>query len=276
MNKYVRLALIALLAVIMIFSGVQLFGILKEYGAASSAYDDISGGAVLESPDVVSEGDAPLLSAPITVDFDALRQINEDVIGWIYCEDTQINYPVVQGVDNDYYLHYLIDGTYNASGSIFVDARCSGDFSDPYTIIYGHNMKNGSMFAGIKKFHSQKYYEEHPVMWLLTPERTYLLELVAGYTTDATSKAFVLYDDWASMQEYLAHALKWTNFIAPVDPASVEHLVSLATCSYEHDTARFVLLGSLVPLDEINSGERPMPAALTGGVTSASDAPEVG
>ena len=98
--------------------------------------------AVNETADIV----------PIQVDFDVLSKENQDVIGWLYCPDTSINYPVVQAADNEYYLHRLLDDSKNAAGTLFMDYRNSADLSDWNSVIYGHNMKNGSMFGSLPDY----------------------------------------------------------------------------------------------------------------------------
>src|SRR5699024_10196815 len=84
---------------------------------------------------------------PITVDFDALRAINEDVVAWVYIEDTGINYPVVQGEDNEYYLHHTFERKENFSGAIFMDITCHPDFTSDNSILFGHNLRTGEMFG---------------------------------------------------------------------------------------------------------------------------------
>ena len=131
--------------------------------------------------------------APIEVDFEALRKVNPDVIGWIYCPDTVINYPVMHGETNDTYLHHSYDGTYNASGSIFEDARNGRGFVDPVSILYGHHMASGAMFATLDLWQAVDYFYEHPVMWLLTPTRDYKADPNANYILMSTC-AYVFED----------------------------------------------------------------------------------
>lgn len=106
-----------------------------------------------------------------TVQFDELLKTNGDVIAWIYGANTHINYPVVQGSDNDYYLRHLLDGTWNDNGSIFMDCANSADFSDQNSLIYGHNMTSGAMFSNLVKYKQQAYYDQHPYLYMLTPSR---------------------------------------------------------------------------------------------------------
>ncbi len=191
-------------------------------------------------------------AAPIVVDFDALRQVNEDVIGWIYCEGTVIDYPVLRGADNDQYLHHAYDGSYSVSGSIFVDSGNREGFVDSNTIIYGHHMKNGSMFASLSKWSDQQYYEEHPVMWLLTPERDYKIELFSGYTTSAYAETYTMFPEpGAEVDAYLQRAAEQSDF-RPSEGIELDgeaHYVLLSTCAYVFDNARSVLHGKLAPVD---------------------------
>mgnify|MGYP000782800669 FL=1 len=95
------------------------------------------------------------------VDFSVLREINPDIVAWIYIEGTKINYPIVQGGDNSYYLKHLFSGEWNGSGCIFLDFRNDVSFADRHSIIYGHHMKNGTMFTDIDKYKKQEFFDEH-------------------------------------------------------------------------------------------------------------------
>lgn len=126
------------------------------------------------------------------VDFEALREINPDLVGWIYIEGTEINYPVVQGADNQYYLKHLFTGEWNSSGCIFLGARNCTDLSDRNSILYGHHMKDGSMFHGLMEYKSQEYYDEHPTVLFLTPDANYEVKIFAGYVASVDADAWKL------------------------------------------------------------------------------------
>ena len=100
------------------------------------------------------------------IDLASLQGINNDAVGWIEIPDTSVSYPLVHTTDNTYYLTHTFDNKTNRSGSIFVEASNAADFSDLHTIIYGHNMKNGSMFAGLKNYSDQSYAEAHPYIYV--------------------------------------------------------------------------------------------------------------
>ncbi len=202
------------------------------------------------APSAEPIGDQGPEVAPILVDFDALRAVNSDVQGWIYCEDTVINYPVVRADDNDYYLHRSYDGTANVSGSIFMEALNAPGFYDSNTILYGHHMKNGSMFASLDSWFDQAYYEAHPVMWLLTPEQDYKLVLFSGYNTSAFSDTYtVIRGPGRELTAYLANVEGQSLFRSGVTPDAQSRYVVLSTCAYFFEHARSVLHGMLVPVN---------------------------
>lgn len=199
-----------------------------------------------------SDADAerlPRETAPIEVDFEILWETNEDVVGWLYCEDTPINLPLVQAEDNDYYLRRLIDGTWNSSGTLFTDYRNAADFSDSNTIIYGHNMKNKGMFGTLSNYKEQSYYDEHPLMWLLTPEESYKVELIAGYVTASTSEIYSYGLTEEDIQALVYKSIEQSTFISDFQVSQGDRYVTLSTCSYEYDNARYILIGHLIALN---------------------------
>ena len=255
-----------ILAGIAIFSGYEIVKTLLEYKAGEEAYSDLqqyvsiaepTDPAKDETPEATTGqtgGDQrPEVTVPviveedklgISVNFDALQKINGDVVGWIYLEDSKINFPVAQGDDNQEYLYRLINGDYNGCGTPFVDYRNAPDFSDRNTIIYGHNMNNGAMFADIHKYEDQEYYDSHPVIWLLTPTRNYCLEIFAGYKTgldaDAWQMFFVSDEEF---MEWVDNAIDKSAFESDVVPTVNDRVVTLSTCSDSANQIRFVLLG---------------------------------
>lgn len=207
---------------------------------AGTEGQDISSGTGTYSEEKVYYGQSP------QVDFDGLKAGNSDVVGWIYGPGTSINYPVVQGADNEYYLTHMVDGRENKCGSIFMDSLNAEDFSNDNSIIHGHHMRNGSMFAGITNYAAQSYYDSHPVMWLVTPDKSYQVELFSGFVTTTDSNVWQI--EFASQEEYgkwLTEMSEASAFKSDVRPETKDHVVTLATCSYENSDSRFVVLGIL-------------------------------
>ena len=133
------------------------------------------------------EEEDPHISALEAMDLEALREVNPDVVGWILIPDTQINYPLMQGQDNDYYLNRTWDGKSNAIGSIFLEHLNLPDLTDPNTIVYGHNMNDGSMFAEIKQYRDQEYAQQHPYVYILNDAGAFRYEIFAAYEADVES-----------------------------------------------------------------------------------------
>lgn len=242
-----KLALIVLLLIAFV-SGKKLLSIGMEYKEANDYYKALQSLYTISSTPVIKEeicAHTTTQKAPIEIDFNKLKEVNKDVVGWIYSEDTPINYPVLQTTSNIKYLRQLIDGRYSASGSIFLDSICAPNFSDDNSIIYGHHMRDGSMFASLNKYKRQNYYDEHSQLWLLTPEEDYLIVPFAGLVVNSDS--FFFTNTIEDKQDYIGRALKQSTFIPTEIPNVKDRLITLSTCDYTHDDARFILIGILVP-----------------------------
>lgn len=187
---------------------------------------------------------------PIAVNWKELKETNPDIVGWIYGEDTKINYPVVQGKDNTFYLTHMADRSKNSSGSIFMDCRNTewSEFSNE--ILYGHHMKNGSMFAELQKYKSQEYYEAHSCFYYLTETGNYRLEILRAGILTGDSELYHL--AFESQEEREAYVKRWDgkSKIVPVfSEKNDTPLMTLSTCSYETKNARFVVQGQLIRMD---------------------------
>ncbi len=253
--KYLRSFTIIALIGVMIFAGYKIASTLIEAKNSKDLYDNLQEIAVETNPEETQallyetvEDTEPLLIAPITVNFDVLHEENADVIGWIYCPDTPINYPIVQSGDNNYYLRRLLDGSYNVAGTLFADYRSNSDFTGYTALVYGHNMKNDTMFGTLPYYREQSYYDEHPVMYLLTPSQNYMVELFAGYVTSTTDSIYKAIDTQAERDNILQRSQRQSNFTANVEVADDDRLLILSTCSYEYENARYVVVGKLTEI----------------------------
>ncbi|MBQ7086884.1 MAG: class B sortase [Clostridia bacterium] len=238
MNKVIRYIFILVCIGIMAYSAWNIWSINDEYEEVDAVYEDLAEKfIVIEEANDTDPGkvnaDEPTTAAPeVKISFEELVAMYPDVIGWLYCEGTPINYPVVQAKDNDYYLRRMINGKYNVGGTIFVDYRNSDDFSDPVTLIYGHNMKNGSMFGAIPKYAKKDFLQAHKIMTLKTPDKNYEIEIIGGVKTDA-------YDPIYSMDVgNLAKQLKYA-------PEKGEKIIVFSTCLYDTEDSRYLLAGTL-------------------------------
>jgi len=261
-RKSVIMAVLSVfLAAVFVFSLCQLILAGKAYRVGSESYDSLAQTVVAKKePEIPSPSPTPAVQpepkeqAPVlprepllAVDFATLTEMNPHTVAWIYSENEEINYPVVQGSDNDYYIDHLFDGTENKNGAIFMDYRNSPDLTHRNTLIYGHNMGNHTMFASLVNYGDQAYYEENPVLILETPEASYHLEVFSGYTTKSVSEAYRqdLEED-EIYQGFLNRIRECSDFPSDVEVGVEDRIVTLSTCSYRFDNARYVLHCKLV------------------------------
>lgn len=252
----ILLTLVLVIAIaVFCYAAYNLYHIYTEYKKGTDEYNGIAQMAVTEkSPDQVQEetgeeAEKPSLTPPMEIDFAALKAVNEDVIGWIYVEGLpNINYPVVQGKDNETYLHTTYEKNYNFAGTIFVDYENSSDFSDCNTLVYGHNMKNGSMFGKLKEFVSDpKIYEESKYFWIFTPKETYRYEIISAYTTSVDSDTYTLFQGpGEAFKQYLQTIRGYSELVTdPVETDVMDKVITLSTCT-GNEATRFVVQGKRV------------------------------
>ena len=260
-RKFLLIPLCVFFLAITVYAGIELYNIGRDYKAGEDAYQAL--GSYVQpapqkpkeeaKPQPVSPSEEPEATEPTQtessfpqVDFEGLWEVCPDVVAWICMEDTVLSYPVVQARNNDYYLRRLVDGTSNSAGSLFMDYLNAPDFSDENTVIYGHNMKNGSMFATVVEYKDQAFYDAHPTCQIMTPQGNYTVEFFAGFVANLKSRAwdqnFDTEEDYAA---WLAEAKKKSTFQSDVTPTAQDRVVTLSTCSYEYDDARYVLMGVL-------------------------------
>lgn len=238
-------------------SGFLMTRDLMQYIQGADAYEKLAEHVEIADPAAGDEGSTagdPAGRLP-KVDFDALRETGPDIIGWLNLPDTEINYPVTQTVDNEYYLDHLCDGTYSKVGSLFVDYENQADFSDRNTIIYGHNMRDGSMFALLNEYDSQAFYEEHPKMYLVTPEGGYEVEIFAAFAAEPSesgSDASPWRLEWKDDGDYTTWitSMKDRSLIeTDVTVTGSDQVLTLSTCT-PGGTERFLVMGTMTEVEE--------------------------
>ncbi len=260
-----NLPLILLVVVLVggiLFAGGKLAGIMLNYHRDRTAYNELADAAIssLAEPDVTTPPDVtpdpgqpetPVRSeVPIQVDWDLLREKNSDIVGWLY-DAGNISYPVMQTSDNSYYLHRGWDKQPNTAGSLFADTNVSVGATYSNFLIYGHNMKDGSMFAPIMKYVDQSYYSDHPTMYYLTPWQNYRVELIAAHIVESTLNNFPTYfASDSEYQNYLDNITSHSFFRTNARVTTEYQLITLSTCDYSsgYSDPRFLLHGMLVPI----------------------------
>ena len=247
----------ALLAGVFLFAAYHVYSIKHNYDVAVNEYKDLDKSVKISDESTAAksadgsgtdaaEESTNVYFPSVDIDFDTLKAKNGDLIGWIYIPALDISYPVMQGKDNEHYLHYTYDGTKNSSGSIFMDYQSSRNMTDMNTFIYGHNMKNGSMFGKLKKFNQDKTLcDSDPYIYYFRENRSYRYRIFAYYITKVGSKT---YNNMGTSEEYDAY-MKYVGSVnqykTNVENKDRAQILTLSTCSGLHTDNRMIVQGIL-------------------------------
>lgn len=247
-------------ALVVFLASVGMLGYLAwTYWDGQNQYDQIASRAL------PNEVDETTTLADMVVDWDALREINPDVVAWVYVPGTVINYPVAhkQG-DSEYYLHHnfsLGEGKFGAEfGSIMLSGQNNGDFSDEVNVLYGHHMRNGSMFAPFAEFRESDVFNKHRTIFLLTPAGNYRLQTFAVEHVPMTH-ASIATPNYATDQEFIDFK-QWLVDESIVTPdndvaslvADAAKLFGFCTCDGADNTWRYITFAApteFVPAEHV-------------------------
>lgn len=237
-----------ILILIIIFCVVKLIPEVKEIYNQHELKNEYV--AAVETPDPSNEKVAVL-----NPNWEELKQMNPDIVGWIYVPNTPINYPIVQGSDNDYYLYRASDGTPNQYGSIFLDANASSDFSDQHSIIYGHNvLGNSGMFTKLTKFLDPAFLQANPNFYILTPNGNYQAQILsATKVIDATNSYNTNFNNEQEVVDLVESDRASANASSSVEFNPGDKYVSLSTCDLSyglHSQHRVLINAKLVSYNE--------------------------
>lgn len=224
-----RKILIAFLFVITIISGTLIVLNCLNYLECQDSYDEVREKATNTS----------------SIDFDKLEAINDEVIGWIKIKGTKIDYPIVKTKDNEKYLTTLFNKQPGSSGAIFADYRY-GAFDSFLTLIYGHRMKDGSMFNNLKLYKDKAWAEKHKNIKVYTKDKDYKFEIVAFSLVDAADVVYQFNESDDLSKESFIQSIKSNALYTMADADITDKLVVLSTCTYEFENARYILVGKLV------------------------------
>ncbi len=184
-------------------------------------------------------------------DYDSLAEINSDCIGWICIEDTEIDYPVMQTSDNEYYLHRNFYQEYAACGAIFMDCRNDIARTQEHLILYGHQMKDGSMFKQLNGYKDKAFWEMHPEITLYLKNEKYVYDVAAVFiTNDQKSGDYYdyLHSETRNQQmEYLKNMAAYQLYDTDIKVHGSDELLSLSTCEYSSKNGRLIVLAVRQP-----------------------------
>lgn len=182
-------------------------------------------------PVPVTDND-PYLQTLKHINLSALRTVNPQVVGWIRIPGTKIHYPILQGEDNSYYLTHTWEGESNYCGSIFLETMNYPDFADFNTILYGHNMKNGSMFAALHDYTTLSFWEQSPYVYLVTDEGILRYEIFSSYNAAVDSPTYGLsFRQEQTREDYIQMAIENSDIDTGIIPKSTDRILTLSTCT---------------------------------------------
>lgn len=241
-KKFITLSMLTLLILAFIYSAYQLFQVMYIYHSSFYTYEKVK--------NVVSDkrkGDSTVRLPDIDIHFEQLKRMNPDAIAWIIIPNTPINYPVVQTTNNSFYLNHTINKEKNLAGCIFVDYENLPNFTDLHTLLYGHNLKNGMMFAALNNYADKDFWRKNPCFWILTPEHKYCYQIFSTYLTAAeVSKSYQIeFQNLEEYQNFIYFITKKANYKTNTNIRVTDKIVSLSTCTNQ-DRFRRIVHGKLV------------------------------
>lgn len=250
--------LVLVLFGVLVFALLQIWQTQQEYKSEEQAHQALlaykpEGRPLPTSPsDPTSTSETAAPSSPSTDPAETgpafvnetIRRLREDhpnALGWVSVPGTNIEYPFVQGPDNDYFLRRDVDGNYLYAGVPFLDYRCRADFSGVNSILYGHNLRNGTMFGALEEFKNQQFFDEHREIFVYLEDRTIRAEIIACLVIDPKEKDYV----YAVQPEadHLTRLLADAKNAMELSPSPEQRFLTLSTCGYDYSGARIVLVG---------------------------------
>ena len=226
MKRMINNILLIICIFIFCISTWKLYGYYRSYKKAKDTYSKIA------------KENVKISKNERKIDFKKLKSQNQDIAGWIYIRGTTIDYPIVQGKDNEEYLHQDFNKKKSSSGTIFLDNNCKKDFTSDNNIIYGHHMKNGTMFAQLLKFREKSFLKKHNEIMIFTPDRTIHLKVISAYAQKAQNKVPVTFANDEQKKAYIKKIESMSEQTIKTSRINDSHIYTFVTCSYEGEDNR--------------------------------------
>lgn len=239
-----KLLVYLVLILILIFSSSSIYVKLAEYKKADDIYEEIRG---ISAPNQDNRDDSEGNHSNENNRYKELTSINSDYRFWLKIENTNIDYPVVQSQDNQYYLKHDFNKNYLASGSIFMDYR--NKFEEDHSIIlYGHDMKNKSMFGEVANFKKEDFFNENNLIRVEYKGMTYIYEVFSAYVADFYHGDYlkIHFEDEKDKQAYLNYIKDRSLYQKQIELNANDQIMTLYTCSYEFENARTIVHSKLI------------------------------
>ncbi len=247
-NSVINFIVIVCLFAAGIYAAYALWDNSRIYAAVS----DVQADMIKLKPDIDKDGRAS---------FEELMAINSDVCAWITLDNTQIDYPILQGSTNLTYINHDVYGNFALAGSIYLDARNKRDFSDKYSLLYGHHMANSKMFGDLDLYKDQTFFDNNSSGILILPDKTYKLEIFACLLAEAGEENIFDPEKWQDGIDGLLSYVRENKL--HIRESAIENLsqmdepkvLALSTCATEFTDARTIILAVMEPYQAADQEE---------------------
>lgn len=247
----IKLGLAVVMVVCVVIIGIYYSRLHK----AAEVYTQLQEDSVIISAEILSTEDGDVRTDMPEVDFDSLWETNTDICAWIYIPGTKVNYPVLRNAQStdlydDFYLNHTVAGAEGLPGTIYMEPCNMPDFSDRNTVLYGHHMKNGSMFASLDSYQDASFMEENPYVYIVTLQKKMVYRVYGAFVYDDTHlMRYYNYTSDESYQAYLDSLVDNGNakdvLREDMKLTTQDKVLTLSTCIKNQDEQRLLLVAVL-------------------------------
>lgn len=252
MKRYMIRAVGLVLAVVLAVGGFMAIRTQLEYAQEETSRSEAAELAELpphfqpyEQEEAAADEPDPNLVLLAQMNLEGLQEENPDVVGWICIPDTELSYPLVQGKDNAYYLKHTWQRTKNPGGAIFLEQTSNADFTDYHTIVYGHRMRNDSMFGTLKYYKDLDFWREHPCIYVVTADGAYRYDIFAAQEAGIKDIVYRLdIEEKHLEEEFLQYCTAGSAIDTGLTPMTDDRILTLSTCTGGSHATRWVVHGA--------------------------------
>lgn len=254
-SEILRKIILVVAILVFCYSAGMLIKIFLEYKQGVDNYNHIRERVLDTEQTTAFQFADEEIEIPFVYNHQELLSINPEGIGYIYIPSIDIRLPLVQGTDNDYYLEHTFDGTENNSGCLFEDYRITGGLSAGNVIIYGHNLKNNSMFAPLLKYQDEAFYfsDNNDTFLIYTEDKLKQYRIFSVYVSDSISDTYSFnFGSQAALQKYANTMKAKSIYDTGVDVDNISQVITLSTCTND-TTRRVIVQGAYVSEAPLNN-----------------------
>lgn len=234
-GNIIRYLIMTLAAIVFLYSGFMLLKIYLEYKQGDDIYKSIADTVLVPIEPATSDQEVQEdTQLPFKYDHQGLLNINPEGVGYLYIPSVSVRLPLVQGTDNDYYLTHTFNRTYNGAGALFEDFRITNGLSASHVIIYGHNMKTGSMFGGLSKYLTPSFYQQegNDVFYIYTGNKLLEYKIFSVYISEPVSDTYTYnFSSNSALRAYAESMKQLSSYNTGVDVSTATQIVTFSTCT---------------------------------------------